>query len=315
MSTFVRFSLAVALMLGLVLPALGQSNVYDVQTQVNLYGWLAQNDPSVQPPGIQNFACVPTAVSNSLVYLQKMYPGTYGTSLIPDTNQSGAIDTAEIGAVASTLASNLYMNTKNSINGGGTWYDMGIYGKHKYLEEVAPGKTTYAAMLSTVWDYQGNDRPAADEYPPIPKPDWVQQNTFPTWQFLYQNLVDGEDVEIGINEGDWGHCLTLTSFHWTDANNDGIIQFAENATIDYVDPATGVWVPANPIYQMSDGHGGWAPYLTVPYGTFNGATLCMAMKESVPEPGTVALLLAAGITGLFVLRRRRHRSCSPTRDS
>jgi hypothetical protein len=302
MSTFVRFSLAVALMLGLTLPALG--TLYDVQTQLNLYGYLNQNDPSVQPVAIDPFACVPTAVANSLAYLQNKYPGTYGTSLIPDTNNGGSIDISEIGAVASTLAGAGYMNTKTTIGSGGTWYDMGIYGKYKYMEEVAPGKTVYAAMLSSTWDYQGNDRAGPDEYPPIPKPNWVQQNMFPTWGFLYQNLLDGEDVEIGINEGDWGHCLTLTSFHWNDVNDDGIIQFGENATIDYIDPATGAWVGNKSIYQMADGHGGWVPYLTVPYGVFNGATVCMAMKESVPEPGTLALLLVGGIAILYAHRRR-----------
>jgi len=306
MSNFVRSSLAVALLLGLALPVLGSPALppsYDVQTQLNLYGYLAQNDVSVQPAEIQNYACVPTAVANSLVYLQNKYPGAYGTSLVPDVNLSGTLDNPDIGAVASKLATNAYMNTKSTINGGGTWYDMGIYGKQKYIEEVAPGKTTYAAMLSTTWDYGGIDR-APGEYPPIPKPDWVQQNTLPTWRFLYDNLKDGEDVEIGINEADWGHCLTLTSFHWTDTNSDNIVQFSEGATIDYIDPATGAWVNGASIYQASDGLGGYLPYLTIPYGDYGGATLNMAMKES-PEPGTLALLLSGSVAVLFMLRRRR----------
>jgi hypothetical protein len=132
------------------------------------------------------------------------------------------------------------------------------------------------------------------------KPVWVQDNTYPTWQFLYNNLVACEDVEICINDGSWGHCLTLTSFHWNDLNNDGIIQAVEGATIDYIDPATGLWVAASPIWQGLGNN-----FLSVGYGNFPNATLSMAMKESIPEPSTLVMLLAAGIAGLLALSRWR----------
>jgi hypothetical protein len=292
MSRTIRLISFAVLVLGLAMPAWGV--IYNVQENQNLYGHLSQNDPSVVPAAIRNVACVPVAVANSLTYLENKYPGTYNRKLIPEiAPPNGQIDLAEIGSVASILAGPNYMNTK--VLTGGTWQDMAIYGKHKYIEQVAPGVTVYAAQMSGTWAWPG--RPA-DETPPIPKPVWVQDNTFPTWQFLYNNLVDREDVEICINEGDWGHCLTLSSFHWDDANNDGIIQQAEGAIIDYIDPATGL-LAQSPIFQIQGNN-----FLSVSYGQFAAATLTMAVKESVPEPATI-LLLGMSALGLFYMWRRQ----------
>jgi hypothetical protein len=295
MQKLVRSFFFMILLAGLSMPAWGV--LYDASTNHNLYGNLSQNyNPSVMPPALQAVACVPVATSNSLVYLENMYPNLYNRGLVPDNNPAnGLIDTAEIDAVAGTLAGANYMNTLPA--NGGTWQDMAIYGKYKYVEDNVPGVTSYAAQMSLAWGWRN------DGTPPIVKPAWVQDNTFPTWQFLYNNLVDKEDIEICINDGDWGHCLTLTSLHWND-NGDGIIQGGE-ATIDYIDPATGQWVGASPIFQGLDGLGGYNKFFTVPYGGFQNAVLEMAMKES-PEPSTITLF-GIGIIGLLAYAWRRKR--------
>jgi hypothetical protein len=46
-------------------------------------------------------------------------------------------------------------------------------------------------------------------------------------------------VEIGLRAANGGHFLTLSSLHWVDGNMDGVVDPAENATPDYIDPETG----------------------------------------------------------------------------
>jgi len=298
---------AVVLMAGLATPA--AALVYDVQLTTTLFGDLDQNDV----PVIGACACGPTAAVNSFVYLQNAYPGIYGNSLVPvgaaqgvDHNGDAFVDSYDdMAAVAATLGGLNYMNTKCP---GGTWDDMFIYGKQKYVEEQLPGMTDYAAEMSGTWAFPGT-RPG-DEIPPITKPSWVEDNKNPTWQFLYNNLVGldgveagpGEDVEILITDGDWGHFLTLTSFHWDDVNGDSIIDSTEGAWIDYIDPGTGLNAQSS-LCQSS--YGG---QLLVNYSTmYSNAQLVMAVKESpVPEPTTLALLCAGGLC-LVLYRQRKRR--------
>jgi hypothetical protein len=141
----------------------------------------------------------------------------------------------------------------------------------------------------------------ADEIPLIPKPAWVQQNTSPTYNFITAELESCEDVEILINwtdeEGTQGHYLAITGFHWIDGNNNLIIDLAEGAMIDYIDPATGLW-DQSAIWQVGN------PFnpLDVLYGG-NQTQVTMAVSESpVTEPCTI-LLFSLGALSLL---RRKH---------
>jgi hypothetical protein len=296
MRNLVRWLSAAVLLWGVSLPASGA--VYNVQNDQSLYGHLSQFDPSVTPAGIRSVACVPTATANSFVYLENQYSSLYGRSLVPDNNPNGQHDLAEIGGVASTLAGASYMNTK--ADNDGTYQDMGIYGMWKYMEQMAPGKTSYTAVMSGTWAYPVGR--TSDEIPPIAKPGWVQDEMYPPGEYLGQNLLTGHGVEIAIDDPSWGHCLTLTGFHWNDANNDRFVAPGE-ATIDYIDPATGHWVSSVAIWQ-----GGPYDALLVDYSPSHpDATVMFAMAETigVPEPGTVVMLLSGGIALLLMFRRRR----------
>jgi hypothetical protein len=269
--------------------------VINVGNDQTLYGHLSQLDPSVTPSAIQTYACVPTGTSNSLVYLENVYSGVYGRSLVPDNDPSNGLhDTREIGNTASTLANLSYMNTRANI---GTYTDMEIYGAHKYMEEKAPGQTSYAAVMGGTWGYGGA---------PVPKPDWVQDNMYPPGEYLGQNLLTGHAVEIALSATTWGHSLTLTGFHWNDANNDLFLEPGE-ATISYIDPWNGSYVSSSSIWQQSDGHG--HDPLTVNYNSTDmTVTMAMAMAPSdLPEPGTLELLLATGATmaGWTIWQRKR----------
>ena len=133
----------------------------------------------------------------------------------------------------------------------------------------------------------------------------MEENKDPTWQFIYDNLVDCEDIEIliegEVNEEHWGHYLTVTSFFWTDADNDLVVDFEEGATIDYIDPCTGT-NRISPIWQNAYGQPLDLKYF-FESGGYTMAQITFAMKESIPEPGTMTLL-AVGVA-LLIRRKRR----------
>jgi len=298
-------AVGILVVLGLValLASPAAALVYLIDKDPNhvLYGNLNQNDI----PGIGGVACGPTAAVNSFVYLQRKYPAVYGNLLVPPQGNDyvlpvGADFYDDMIAVALTLADPLHMNTKAP---GGTYDDMFIFGKQKYVEEVAPGKTTYAAQLKSTWAWGAEvtrfNTAEEYEYPPIEKPDWVADNLVPQWEFLWDNLVACEDVEILICDGDWGHFLTLKSFDWNDADGDLVMDFDEWGQIDYIDPCTGGPGASHIFQTQRNGQ------LYVAYGAYEGAELVMAVKESpVPEPATLVLLVM-GVACLLGRRRRR----------
>lgn len=246
-----------------------QADTWTIEKDWTLYGDLNQN----LIPGIGSMACGPTAAVNSFVYLENQYADIYGHNLIPDSDGDGIYhETEDLIAVAQILASPLYMNM-DMVNG--TFADNFIFGKWAYIEDNAPGTTTYQAQ--NFWDWSR---------PPVGQPDWVDQ-TIPTWDFLYDQLVACEDVEILIN-GDFNHYLTLTSLFWDDVTNSGMI--------DYIDPWTGLW-SISTLGLGSDG------FLYTDYGG-GSSYISMAVKESpVPEPGTI-LLMGIGLLG-FACRLRK----------
>jgi len=268
----------------------GEATTYHIEKDYTLYGNLDQDDI----PVIGACACGPTAAVNSFVYLENAYPWAYNRWLIPDTNPANGLrDYQELIDVATILGGANYMNTKNP---GGTWDDMFIYGKWRYIEDQWPGWTIYEAQLSSTWGWAGARLP--DEIPPIEKPSWVADNTYPTWRFLYDELVDCEDVEILVSWYEGGHFLTLTSFYWDDVDEDGFIDFDEDAWIDYIDPQTGAWGLSN-IWHSGTGF--------IETDVTSGAWISMAVSESpIPEPATIALI-GCGLVALAGTVRRKLR--------
>jgi hypothetical protein len=277
--------------------ALPQTPTFDIQKELDLYGNLDQDDI----PGIGNIACGPAAAINSFVYLENKYSNYFGgrNSIIPrqsqDLDNDGDVDYYDdLISAAQVISGSNYMNTGSNPNSGlnGTWDDMMIYGKYQYLNDNTAKEIDYGAQLSSAWNWAGN-RPDGEK-PMVEKPGWISDNTTPTWDFLYNELVACEDVEILINytsgeEG--GHFLTLSSFHWTDEDIDQIIDQGE-ATIDYIDPATGAW-GESPIW-----HSGGSLVGTYANSSFE---ITMAVKESIPEPMTVAIL---GLGALFLRKKQ-----------
>ncbi len=166
--------------------ALAQTD-YTILKNQQLYGNLDQDDTI--PPPLGQVMCGPTAAINSFKYLENAYPAIYGNSLIPigasggmDLNLDGNFGDSydDMIAVAQTVGSAWYMNTKVALGGpggSGTWDDMFIFGKQKYIEAKLPGKTIYAAQLKSQWAWPGVPNRPADEIPPIARPAWVQDQT------------------------------------------------------------------------------------------------------------------------------------------
>src|SRR5881296_3936361 len=121
-----HFALTAAMLLAAVRQAAFASITYDVQLDQSLFGHVNQNNVPARGPGSPgSMSCAPTAVANSMQYLQNAFPTNYGANtLIPSghTAQDVAIDLA-----------NNWMNTTNSM---GTSGESAIEGKRQYMESA-----------------------------------------------------------------------------------------------------------------------------------------------------------------------------------
>ncbi len=263
--------LALACLVMIVWPVAGARAVtYDISINYS-YGNLKVEDLGAGG----NYYLGPIAAVNSFIYLQNRYSAIYGNNLVHHD---------PIGT-AFTLGSSDYMRTDLF----GTQIPNFYYGANLYIENPsqAPARTIYAGETTPQTWPDGR-----------PQPAWVTERASgPRWQFLYDELVKGADVEVLLGSG-LGVYVTLKCFHFDDANNDRIINPGETAWIRYINPNTGIeeqssiWNNANGMLQTN-------------YGGGDGCFIPMAASERpVPLPGSL-LFFGSGLLGLWRWGRKK----------
>lgn len=256
---------------------------YDIDLSAQwTYGNVDQQNVNIQPQG----ACGPTATVNSFVYLQNRS----GVSLIPDSNQNNIIDLSEQIAVVNIL------NGLMGNQGAGVTDQHFLEGKILYI-----GDAGLLGPLSIEARGDFITPPTAPfEYVDSPYVDVVQ--TIPTWQFLWDQLRQGQDVEVGFtwNGMSEGHWVTADSFHFNDANDNMIIDAGEVAQMDFVDPWGGIQLTGSLAMDLEN-------HMVLTYvggaaGVGASGTINIIVAES-PEPTSLALM-GLGALVLCVWRRK-----------
>ncbi len=242
--------------------------------------------------------CGATSMINSFVYLNNSAPSLYsGTNLLTgagiDQNGDMVVDLKDSIIELDLLMGGAGCGTTDR----GTWE-----GKLEWFDRYAPNTTIFAGMVDL--DFGGWD---GEDYLTRGKP---------TFDFLFNELRNGEDVEIGIDlTGGGGHWVTLTSLHFSDMDMDGRWDpdMGEMASIDYIDPncplGTDATNPGPSLVPLSFFNG----MLEFDWVNGNGtvcdpsstqsvrAQIAVAYAESARVPGPLPLL---GLTTAFYYSRR-----------
>ena len=235
--------------------------------------------------------CAATATINSFKYLWTKYPDRYGNTRLL---RGGAASGNDLEAARDALVdgwTNLDGTTRSGM-GCGTDYKSFWETKVHWIEDWAPGTTTFDGMVSITGDdptkwYGGS----------------VLENAFPTWAFLWTELHHGEDVELTLYDDaskKW-HAVTLTGLQFKDTDGDGVWDPGEQRGIFWLDPDKPDQF-YNSTLQLYEGR------LLLGYNTGGSSktvSIRGAYSESpIPEPTTFALL-GLGLFGVAFIRRRR----------
>jgi hypothetical protein len=226
--------------------------------------------------------CAPTATVNSFQYLVNTFVQTYaGTSIITQNNLALTRDMLAGGWFAPT--GNPPAHRPGTGDEGATMQDW-WQGKVQWISDFAPATTNFAGMVNqdtSTW-LMGS----------------LLTDTVPTFDFLWNELTDREDVELQITFGGTvfpgGHAITLTGLTRVPGPNGA-------RTITYLDPNTPGGTITAPLITNADGSLGffWNNGNNPP----KDVTIAGAFAESpLPEPSSFVLLATALVLGGFKKR-------------
>jgi hypothetical protein len=235
--------------------------------------------------------CAATSIANSFQFLVNTYPGVYQNP----------------GLVQGTLR-----NTRDMLNNG--WSipgepprvgisgcpgegDQGMWeGKTQWIEDFAPSTTKTKGVIGSgqdisTWDHN----------------EGLVQG-FPTWDWLWSEISDGEDVEIIIQDDadSFAHAVTLTRMTFDDLDGDSMLDpLAEKPDIGFIDPNIPTQLSPAGLDPLSFQFGP----LRFNYnhgGTIKEVYIRSAMSESpIPEPATFAMFGMGGCILFGYVRARK----------
>ncbi len=291
-----------------LLPVSGfAQTVYNVMENASYFGWLDQYSlDNATYHFVGSEACVPTSSTNAMTYLQNLAPSYFGTALT-GTSYSSWMSTDTL------LISAPYMDTKPN---DGTYYDHIPFALNKYIIVDNGFSSVQFSGIFPVDYWGGGD---------YSKPSYITDGN-PTSGFFLNSLGAGNATIFSILYGGagGGHELLAAGLNWTDANDDGVIQFSENASLFFVDPLDPASYDINglPVSgpKISSGHlwndagslkldylqySGSLPYSSGSYSYTGTVTIDTVFAIAVPEPSSVFLVLVGfGACG-FCFRRTR----------
>jgi len=228
--------------------------------------------------------CAPTATANSFQFLESHYPAVYGNSLTGG-NVIGLRNTLATGWLSpgGTQRSGMVSSPVGATDKD--WWEHKVW----YIEDYAPNTTVFAGMIESNpagW-HRGGDLV------------WGS----PTWDFLWNEVADSEDVELKIDIGtSVAHALTLTSMKFDDQDGDLQWDLGEARDIDYLDPNNPSQLFTGAVQQNLAGTRLQFWWNNGAGGANQWATIEGAYTESpIPEPAVLSLL----VLGIVALLRRR----------
>jgi hypothetical protein len=308
--------LLILAVLVLTLPAAAQAKSVFLgksATDTSLFGHLDQENPIIQAVWGHE-GCPPTAMVNALVYLQKNYPGVYGTYLVPDYSPTAMAQTAV------TLGGPSYLNVTKEGYTDDKWHcrprDL-IWGSYFYMQalnhDMVPRTFwfgTEGPVWLSPWDWT-LDRPV---------PSWAVINNFaPNPMQIYNSLSASKAVIVewyGVNLAADGsianyyngntHYLTVTGITWDDQSKTGILYYIDPEgglarssplwlvdnwalCMDYKNPSGWYTGPAMLVFQMAFGPASVPP--VQPASQFNDTDIfdrgLPIYDTSLPSPSNI----------------------------
>ena len=242
------------------------------------------------PDGI----CAAVATMNSFAFLKKHYPEVYGTTKIDRGIQSN-LDIAALSFATEGWTSpngderlGYYQRTGDALQN--LWET-----KIQWVEDWAPGTTLFHGQAHATGTHPDTWLRGAS----------VAQN-YPDFQFLLNEIKNGEDVELVIRSTDpekpGAHVLTLTGISFDDKNTNGVCDPKE-CLLAWIDPNFPDGVKFSDRIEFTNGRLEFFEGFSLRQVVFIDAAFA---ESPVPAPSTI-VLIAGGLIVLALVRDRARR--------